>query len=389
MYTVSTKWQRSIRESHTVIFRADIYPAGGPPIVGVPIVAGSVQVDATAAVRRTLQSCVLADPTGQLIPIDATSALAPYGSMIRPYRGIQYPDGSTELMPLGVFLITDADASNRGTPTLTVEGSDFSWAVARNKFTDPYVIGAGQNYGDAIAALADNRHGGDTQLITPTEQTTPLIVIDVQEDPWQHLADMAGGFGFEVLYDQDGAFVLRRVHDPTDDQIVVAFATGDNPLTMLGLLSTSSGLPAAANLVDTDRKLSVDPGYNGVVMVAESTTLPTPLRTVLFDMDPASPTYALGPYGMVPAFQSSPFITTQDGCDAAATAWLSKNLGGTEDVTFDIIPDPALDADDVVRVIDDRIKLDTIGVIQSLTIPLSITDSMPITLRPRQILVTS
>lgn len=388
MYTVSTRWQESIRRSHVVVFRADILPPAGPAIIGVPIVDGSVTVDSTAAVRRTL-TCTLADPTGQLIPIGATSALAPYGSIIKPWRGIKYPDGSKELMPLGAFKITNSDTADKGTPSLQIDGSDLSWAVARNKFTDPYVIGAGQNYATAIGTLADNRYGGQMQQLDATSEVTPLIVIDVQEDPWQHLQDMAASFGAEVLYDQDGTFILRIQHDPTGDQIAVAYATGDNPLTRTALLGSSSGLPAAAVLIDTDRKLSVDPGYNGVVMVAESTTLPAPIRTVLFDMDPQSPTYSLGAYGQVPAFQSSPFITSQAGCDAAAAAWLKLNIGGTEDVTFDIVPDPSLDADDLVRIVDARENLDTIGMITGLTIPLNITDSMPITLRPRQILVTA
>lgn len=392
MFAVSDRWKKAIRSSHTVVSYVDVYPwqPGAAPFYGVKVLSGGVTVDSTSSVRRTLD-CVLAqDTAGRLIPSTVFSPTAPYGSWARPFRGIQYPDGTVEVMPLGWFRITQAENDDAGAgPGIHLTGSDKSEPVSANIFTDPYVIGAGQNYATAIATLADNRHPGDVQTIMATDQITPLIVIDVGEDPWQHLTDMANSFGGECFYDQIGGFVLRLQPDPTVDLVTATYAAGED----LATLSMSDGagvtLGAAAVLLETDHILSTQPGYNGVVMTAESTTLPAPLRTVLFDVDPTSPTYSLGPYGKRPSVQSSPYITSQQSCDAAARAFLIKNIGGTEPVTFAIIPDPALDADDVARVVRTSSGLDITGVIQSMTIPLTISERQDITLRPRQSLVVA
>lgn len=389
MYPTSKLWPQYIRGSHTVISRADLYPVAGPPIFGLPITAGNVTVDSTSNVRRTLD-CEIADQTGQYTPSDVFAVAAPYGAIIRPWRGILYPDGTSELLPLGVFRISSLEVTDDGVPALKISGSDYSRTVARNKFIDPYVITAGQNYATAIATLADDRLPGLDQNLDSTAEVTPLIVIDAQEDPWQHLQDMAAGFGFEVFYDQDGGFVLQQSHDPTDDQVQLVYASGEDAAVLTAADDGSAtSLPAAAVLLDTDETYSDEPGFNGVVMVAESTTLPTPFRTVLWDMDPTSATYSQGPYGQVPDFQSSPFITSQAACDAAAAAWLKKHLGGTDDVSFSIIPDPSLDAGDVIRIKRSASNLDTIGVITGLTIPLAVTDKETVTLRSRLALVSS
>lgn len=389
MYPTSKLWPQYIRGSHTVISRADLYPAAGPPIFGLPITAGSVAVDATSNVRRTLD-CQIADQTGQFTPSNVYAVAAPYGAIIRPWRGILYPDGTSELLPLGVFRISSLEVTDDGAPTLKITGSDYSRTVARNRFVDPYVISAGQNYATAIATLADNRLPGLDQDLDTTAEVTPLIVIDAQEDPWQHLQDMAAAFGFEVFYDQDGGFVLQAQHDPTDDQVQIVYASGEDVATLTAAADgTATSLPAAAVLLDLDNTYTDEPGFNGVVMAAESTTLPTPLRTVLFDMDPTSPTYSQGPYGQVPDFQSSPFITSQAACDAAAAAWLRKHIGGTNDLSFSIIPDPSLDAGDVIRIKRSGSNIDTIGVVGGLTIPLAVAEKMAVTLRSRLPLVTA
>jgi hypothetical protein len=51
---------------------------------------GSVTADRTAA---QLRSCTIsiADPTGTLTPVDASSLLAPFGTLIAPYRGVRVP----------------------------------------------------------------------------------------------------------------------------------------------------------------------------------------------------------------------------------------------------------------------------------------------------------
>lgn len=368
-YTSTAAFRRAILTSHNVASGCDLYPAAGPAIYGIPVVGGHVRIDNSASERRT----TAIDLAGaDLIPEGALNPLSPYGAEVRPWRGITYPDGSTEIMPLGVFRISTVSVKDDGTPSLSIEGSDRSRPLSRNKFVDPYVVPAGRNYATAIGELVQNRMPGVDMALAETAETTPLLVYDTEDDPWDHILEMAKAIGFEALFDADGQFVLRPQPDPSDDQPLARFVEG-----------------ADSVLLSLDRGISDDPGYNGVVMRAESTTLPAPLRSVVWDLDPTSPTFADGPYGRVPAFQSSPYIATQTACDAAARAWLVKNLGGTDSITLSAVPDPSLDASDVAVVRRAASKVDQASVIEALTIPLEVDSDMSVTLRTRQLLVAS
>ena len=89
----------------------------------VPILGGSVGLDASAQRRRTLSSCQIRDITGLWSKLDAANPFAPYRPEFRPFVGFDYGDGSEpELIPLGVFRIEDAVATNQG--LVTVSGFD-------------------------------------------------------------------------------------------------------------------------------------------------------------------------------------------------------------------------------------------------------------------------
>jgi hypothetical protein len=367
MYETSAAFRIKVLESHEVASGCDLYPANGVPIFGLPVTGGEVRVDNTASERRTVDLDVA---SADLVPSDARDPLAPYGSEVRPWRGVRLDDGSLEIKPLGVFRITDADIRDDGVPGLSIKGSDRSRPVARNAFIDPWIIPANLNYVTAIGNMLADRLPGVDMTLAETAEVSPLLVFDIEDDPWSALQKMAAAFGHIVLFDADGNFVLRPQPDPSDDQPVAAFVEG-----------------AGSTLLSVDRSLSDEPGYNGVVMAAESTTLRQPIRAVVWDMDPDSPTYALGPYGKVPAFQTNQFITSQTGADAAARAWLIRNLGGTDTITLTAIPNPALDADDVVTARRLAAGVDQVGIVQALTMPLDVASSMSVTLRARQLLV--
>jgi hypothetical protein len=68
------------------------------------------------------------------------------------------------------------------------------------------------------------------------------------------------------------------------------------------------------------------------------------------DSGTQSPTRWGGPFGRVPKFYSSPFITTYSQAWAAAHAMLAKELGLPYSADFTAVPNPALEPGDPVRV---------------------------------------
>ena len=100
------------------------------------------------------------------------------------------------------------------------------------------------------------------------------------------------------------------------------------------------------------------------------------LDAVARDLDPLSPTRFGGPFGMVPRFYSSPFVTTVPQAEQAAAALLLRSVGLPYSVDFQAIVNPALEVLDPVEITyDDRSRRE-IHVVDRLTLPLTAASVM-------------
>lgn len=338
----------------------------------VPFTAGSVQADRTATNLRQINATVVdADWRWrlgqQLTPDSPGQPFTPYGALIKATFWVwSYALPTPLRVPAGLFRLSDAKVVGDG--TLTCVGYDFSRTVQRNLYTAPYVIPAGTNYVTAICQVIQDRLGGLYMpgAIGTTDEVTPLMTFDAQDDPWEHASSMADAIGFQLYFDTLGQFCLLPVVDPGAAEVV---ATYDEDGGML---------------LDADIDRSDEDGYNGVVMTSESTTLTTPISSTVWDTNPSSPTYYLGPYGQVAAFQSSPYIGSQAQADAAAQKWLADNLGGTEVVTMSTILNPAHEPGDAVHIQKTRSAIDDVYLLDSFEMSFEAADSMPSTTRKRR-----
>lgn len=371
MYSVSTAFQTEVTRSHAIAVQAVLYNGDAPNTANpLKVKEGYVSVDGNAAVRRTCE-LTLIDPAGLLTPDIATGIgpAAPYGVELRLHRGVKFADGTTELVPLGVFgLSVNRITDGSGGRLLQVKGYDRSRQIARNRFTDEYVVAAGQNYVSAIQSLISSRWTRSDLLVsraTPTDLTTPLIIHEAGSDPWAKAQDMAASIGYELYFDPVGVLVLQPVP-----------VAGDTPVAVYAEGPTSV-------LLELDSELSNEDGYNGVIMTGESTTLAAPVRGEAWDTSPTSPTYYLGQYGKVPDFQTSPYVTNQVAADAAAAAALQKLLGLTQQVGFSIIPNPAHEPGDVVTVTRLASGVNSDFVLQAFDVPLQADGTMGMTMAKR------
>ncbi|MGH3029286.1 MAG: DUF5047 domain-containing protein [Gaiellaceae bacterium] len=108
--------------------------------------------------------------------------------------------------------------------------------------------------------------------------------------------------------------------------------------------------PTGGTLLETGKQWSRQGAFNRVIVTGESTSTDTaPPRAVATDDDPNSPTYYFGPFGKVPRFYSSEFITTAEQAADAAAGILANELGTTQQVSFGAVADPTLEPSDLVR----------------------------------------
>lgn len=367
--------------THRVAVRAQVEQPDGT-VVGSSLVltGGSVTVDRTAAVRR---QCSISVPPAQrgaggvfssLIPTSKDSLLAPFGNLVRIFYGISVPglggDG-IYWWPQGLFRLAATDVDDDGSLDVRVTGGDLSRVIARSKLTVPYIVAAGTNYGDAIIALALNRYPFLKARAHSVVATMPAVVLDPAQDPWAAITDWATAAGCAAYFDVDGYLVVAPEPDPTSDPVVWTYQ--------------DSGDRRNALLLKVGRTLSDDPGYNGVVLTSEASTLTTPIRSEVWDLDPSSPTYSLGPYGQVPKFVSNPYVATQTQGDAAARAELLRIVGGTEQISLGVVPNPAHEVGDVLRIVRPASGVNQTTVLEGFTLPFAVTEPMTLTFRERRL----
>lgn len=346
----SALWAASVLTSHTIATRVDVLYGGITLASNLAVAAGSVNLDRSAKSLATLQ-ITLAEP----LRIEATDGLSPYGYELAVWRGIAYPDGTSELAPLGVFPI---QTSELGEDLLTViTARDRSQAVVDARFEDDYQIAAGTNYATAIQALIVAGVPSTTFSFASTTFTTPLLTFGAQSDRWEAAQGMARSIGCEIYFDGRGICVLRAEPSAT--------------LTPAWSILEGNG----GALLDARISLDRAPAYNRVIAFGENADNTTAVpRGVATDANPISPSYYFGPFGKKPRFYSSPFLKDDTQAAAAALAILNSQLGVARALDLSALPNPALEPGDAVRATRARLGLDEVHLIDSITVGLTAGD---------------
>lgn len=354
--STTSRFQSALQTGHKVATRLEVLTNGTAVHTITSGVDGTVTLDINAAVRGRFDLTVIDDGTLGLVPNDRSSLLAPYGNEIKISRGIEFPDGTSELVSLGVFRIDRVDVEDNGNSgmTIKVSGQDRAVRIADARFEDPYQVAAGTNVNTAIQNVVSAVFPAATFALAASSATTPLVTAKEQDDRWKFAQDLAASIGCVLFFDGDGVCRSQPVSQLGQTAPAAQLVEGEG-----GLL-----LSAAASWVRQG-------AYNAVIATGENTGNGVPVRGVARDLDPLSATYYYGPFGQVPRWYSSPFLTTAAQAVDAAAGILARELGGTRQVSFGTVCNPALEPNDVVRITRQAAGLDEDHVIDQITIPLS------------------
>lgn len=381
MYAVTQAFKDAVRhgEHEAWVVEADVTLRGAVVASGMPVIFGDVDIDRNAKVRRRL-TCTIAPEEDIWVPGSSLDPLFPTGNEVTIRAGFRYANGTTELVPQGVFRISRPKVRDTGDQFIVqVDGYDRSRAVSRARFTAPYVITAGTLYTTAIKNVILRAFPWFTDanfVFMSSSLTTPELVFESDDDPWIACLDMASSLGAEVFFDGTGRGVLRPEPDPSNSPVVWEYHEGEQ-----------------ANFTDVDKDLDDEQAYNGVIAIGESTMSGvTPVRAEVWDLDPQSPTYYdpsvphLSNYGPVPYFFQSPFIVTQQQANDAAAGNLRRVIGVLEQVAFSATPNPAHEEGDLVSVLRARAKVDTTNILDAFRMPLTLGGIFSGTTRKRRVL---
>lgn len=326
MWPVSQRFLDALTASHEVVSEVDVWRGGVLLAENIPVQSGTVSIDESSNVRRTLD-LELADPS--LNPADANALLAPMGTELRVRSGIKYPEGDSELVPVGVFGV-DAVSRAGMMEAPQVKASDRARKVAEYRLLIPLKIAADRSVVEYIASIvryADNTW--DVVDLSGVDDYTTAVT--VESERWDAIELLAKSIGCEVFFDADGACVIRQVPADLTVDPVWTLTPGDG-----GTLGNYSA------------EITREGVYNGVVVTGEATEdAPAP---TCFLYQKTGPFRWGGPFGKVPRFYSSPLLRTDRACRLAADSLLHRSTGMAQKVIPTAIRNPALDVGDLIEV---------------------------------------
>lgn len=362
MRPVSDRFLATVRGSHAMASRARVCAPGqtgvDPVGVEIPIVAGDVKLDATAEIRATLDLT-----TEWEFPTSASGLLTPYGNELFVERGIVYGDGGTEWVSQGYFRMYETDQPNAPDGQIQLDGRDRMSGIIDARPLAPMEFGAGTSVAAIFNFLVGEVYPGAIILFDFDAGATTFPSSHVLEDDrYSFLKDIADSLGKVMYWDYAGRLRVETAPDPT----VPVFTVNHG----------RDGVVASVA-----RRLKRDGVYNAVVATGEQAGETPPVRAVAYDLNPNSPTYWNGPFGKVPKFYSSTFITTTEQAQAAADAMLARQLGLPYNVDFSMVPNVALEPLDPIELsYANRLTAER-HVIQTLTVPLDAGGVMQATTR--------
>lgn len=362
MYPTSAAFLQVIRDSHTAIAKAEVW-GEGTKLLDLDVTSGSVQVDSKSAVRRTVSVNIVVDrEDNNLVPDTPFDVLAPFGNELRVYRGAVLTDGTEEYVPLGVFVITDVNVTDRvGGVDIAINGVDRSNKVATNRWVNAYKATSG-DLATVLTNLLQNRYP-DIQLSFPTSTGVTVndivLGLDTGNDPWKDAVQIAQDAGYDLYFDADGICTIKQFPSLDASTVVATYAEDED-----------------AVITQVDRNISALDTYNGVVFSLESSKVDPPVRVEVWDDEETSPTYRYGKFGQRVLFYSSPIILSQNAAISAATSVLNRYLGAQETVSWQSLVNPAHDVNDVVYISNVGAKVNRIIIIDSIDIPLEASGNM-------------
>lgn len=312
---------------------------------GLIFLDGSVSATLNNRVTRRLDLSV----DESLYPVFPDAILAPYGNRLRVWRGIQFADGSTYKWVVftgriqtdvnsipGEVLISGADRANEVVEAkfLRPENSSVGTRVF-NQFQDLIVGGVP----DATFGLSDQPSLTMPQLTWESDRAGAC----------DEMATSSGCYWFCLA---NGDYVFRR------------YPYGVAAPSLLTLSDGPGGTIQAAPGRDRGTV------FNSVTATGERADGTPPVYALAQDLNPVSPTYVFGNFGL--KHTNVPLRTLQVQGDALAAAqdYLRASVALTESWTWVQPPDAAQELGDVVT-LNARGESGIIQVVSSFVLPLS------------------
>lgn len=386
MRAVSAQWPVTLRQSHQRIARVTTYYDGAATAT-IPIVDGSITYDAFAPAARRCTIVVPVEYKGvNYSPVrNATAPLAAYGQRILIEAGVRHADGTEEYVSQGFYVITAWSIDVRQ-GTITVTGSDL-WTllerapILRNTTSMRLPRDLAQRIEVVVGSLLYPRLLPDPMPgVLPVEDriieisngmpvgrfitAAAAMYLKEGDSRTNALLDLATAWPAQLRVNDAGLLRTEEIPEPptssTPVDIELTDANGANPV-----------------LVERAANSERDKVYNCVIMTSRSASTGATIATSHRQIT-SGPYRCQGPYGYHPLITEPRFATSQAELSAMSLKKLMRGMLYSMTETVSIVPNPAIQLDDVA-VISSATIPEFKGRVSGITFPLISSGAMTLT----------
>lgn len=331
MYDVSAQFLHAIRSSHVREVKVRHHNLITNVWTDLEVEDGSVRIDATASIRRTL------DLT--LPPREATyQVLDTPGGEITVSQAVRFVNGTRETVPLGVFIVDADKMGYQPNDSLTLTCPDRWLKVQRNRFGLNRASVPGNAAWEEIQRLVEDCWGGSYPFpgwahvdTTATTKVGPLIWDDGDREA--AIKQLCRDNAVQVFFDENGEGVLRPIPTLSD--------------TSTPVFTVDAG--ATGVMVAADRSRDRSQLHNAIILTTSATDVtfdPVEVKNTT----PGDPLNVSGPLGYVPLEYSSPTLRNSTQARAAGVKMLGQQLGTAKQLEIESFGNFALDGEDIITV---------------------------------------
>lgn len=329
------------------------------------IVDGNVDVDIERGTRRTGELTIL-NEDGNFTP---DNTLADYDGKfyinrnIRLYRGVVLAGGTSVFSPIGTFMIDSMDIIvERNMSLMNFTLSDHWKKLEKSliTFTGSHPVGTPIN--TSIKSLAANAGADyplapalDPLLSRTNKNLTSALKFERGTSRGDLMKEISNKYGIDIYFNQEGRLCSQDRKTPKDAQEVWHFYNSASTI--------SSGM-----LVDVRRTISDDNLFNHIFVIGTG----DPTDPVIYErkQTTASSPGSIDRIGDRVRILEGSWKTEEQVTAAGEKLW-NQRYNLFEEVVINTVCNPALDADDVIRVTEPQSKLDNLYRIHSMNVPLT------------------
>lgn len=323
---------------------------------GLPLYSGAVSATLGSQVTRQLQLTT----SEEYYPAENDALLNPYGNELRVFQGIKPGAGIPYEWPTFRGKIQDAEMEDNG--VCSISATDRAAEVKDSGFVRPDNSRAGYSVvSEFMRLVLDGVPDATFGLSDSISNLTPILTWESDRgNAADDLSSASNAFWYALA---NGDYVMR----------FIPWTIAQSPLYELhdGNGGTLSGAVPRKSREDV---------YNTVVVVGERADGTTPVYAIAQDLDPLSPTYVGGGFGIKTLFVNAQAAANQSMALTMAKTTLRYASALTQSWTLTATFDPAMELGDCVA-IRARGLGPEIQVVSSFSAPLVATQPMTVSTR--------